>query len=292
MSNVVINQTRLHLGLTSGGKVDFVASDSYSIERTRSAAAVPQRRDTVQQHGNFRTKGYSMSAMSDERHDPVLRAFPRRFFHTSVRKTGQILAGESVVSALALNLGFDSPVTWSLTTMVDGEEQAAPAPTEFEGIQEAYHESQCDYLFGGAAFLANLTSAAQGGTLTGAYTVAATSRRTGTGVRGMSHDVTQFGLSASLTLLLDAESDKLLDQEEGIMVIRRRDASFAYFVPMIVTAFPVAAPIGGAATISAGFTQAPGPVVMSAPSSTSAATFTGTQGGTTYNVGADKITAS
>lgn len=293
MSNVIINQTRLHLGLASNSKVDIVSSDSYSFENSRTSAAVPQRSQSVSQLGNFRTKGYSFGCMSDARHDAVLRGFPRRLFHTAVRRTGGLVSvGESAVSALTLNLGHDTPVSWSATLMVDGEETSAAAPAQFEDTQPAYHESQIDYLFGASGFKADLTAAFQGGTLTGNYTVVGTNRRTGPGVLNMAQDVTQSGFSASMTLLDNAETDKLLANEVGFLVIRRRDANFAYCIPMILTALPSASPISGAMTISAGLTQAPGDVVMAAPSSASAATFTVAQGGNTYTIAAGAITVA
>ena len=290
MSNVVINQTRLHLGSSASSKVDFVASDSYSFERSRSSAAVVQRTATVSKLGDFRTLGYQLSAMSNARQDPVLRDFPSRLFHTSVRATGGLVrTGSSATRSITLNLGHDQPVTWTVGMLVDGAEASGAAPSEYTGIDDAYHESKVQYAFGGTGFLANLTAASQGGSLASAYTVAPTSRRTGTGPLNMNHDVTQQGFTASLSLLLDAESDKLLSNETGFFCIRRTDANYAYVIPMIVTAYPVTGPIATAATIAASFTQAPGVVAMGVPQD-DGDFYELTTGSTTYTLAADGIT--
>ena len=293
MSNTIINQTRLHLGLTAGAKTDFVAADSYSFERGRSSGAVPQRSAVVSQLGDFRTLGYGMGCVSNARHDAVLRGFPRRLFHTAVPSTaGQAREGSCAVSSLVLNLGFDSPVTWTVGLSVDGDESDAVTPDQFEGIETAFHESEVSYFFGGAGFLADLTAEAQGGTLTGNYTVAPTSRRLAPGVNVVSQDVTQFGFTAALALLLGAESDKMLANEVGLLAIRRAaPADYAYIIPMSVTGIPLTAPIASAATRAAAFTQAPGIVVHGVPVAT-ADGFTLTDGTTTYTVDGDSITAS
>lgn len=294
MSNIV-NEARLHLGLAAGNKVDFVASDAYSFEYNRSAFPVAQRRDITMQLGNHVTKGYGVNAMSNARHDAVLRAFPRRLFYTAVRRTGSdVLSGQMVTTALSKAYPNEGPLTWTYAGNVDRtESKEANAPDDFIGQDKSYMVEHVDFFFGGADFKIDLGSEIfRGGSLTGAYNTSTSDRGTGPGVKIRSQKNVQSGFTATMTVAVSAEAEKILDNRVGILVIREREGDWAYCIPMHVPTDPTNNPISSEAQVTLNFGQDIGPVVMGAPSSTSLAAFTVTQAGTTYSIAADKIMAA
>ena len=97
-----------------------------------------------------------------------------------------------------------------------------------------YRMSKTDFLFGGAGFLINFRSSIDSTfSIRGQGTI---DRRTiipdDDGVSGFTADGLEAGVSATGTFRKTAQVDQLISNPSGFLVIRRRDANYAYVYPM------------------------------------------------------------
>lgn len=287
MSNLLINRTRLKLATTSSAtKVELNSGDAIGYTRARSANPAPVRGVSASTLNKFQQRGFTASCPSDSVHDPIFRSMPHRVWFDALDRgagSGRSVESGQATCQLVLNFPSGANCSWGITMQVDGDVSSANAPASQAALTyaETYQESEIEFYFGGTSFLADLTDAAQGGSLTLNAPPIVTQRRDGTGVQNTSADVSMKGLQASLSVLFTDEATdeaaKLVTNREGIFVMRRTDASWAYAFPAVVADVPMTASGDAAAVAGIEFMQASSSLlpVCAAPASSGSALGTG-----------------
>ena len=156
-------------------------------------------------------------------------------------------------------------------------------------MPDSYRATQADFCVGTSSAKADLIGSLDGPlVLTG--TVETDRRRVigSGGTIGLTADGVNCGFTATASLRYTSESKKLLSMVDAVCVIRRRDADWAYAVPVVVSAVPVTSAAGAIVSIALTLTQsAEGGAVSGKPATSGSQSLTSGQEG--YVVSAGKV---
>ena len=262
--------SHLLLGPTPVNKTSFTGyasgADAITAGFSQSAAATAGGRGIGgSQPAPWETYDFGLGCRSNPRHDPILRAaWAARLYGTWAGRGGQTGKPSSEFEAVttpALTFGYETDiVSWALALAVDGKPARAPLPAALDRPTEAersYLMSQCEFWFGtNATLLARLTNSLRGDFALGCNaTITRDKVRSSTGSNGITADGIKVELTASTTVVLDAETDKLASMVAGILVIHRVDADWGYAIPAWISARPVTSPGEGVITMAVTFNQ-------------------------------------
>ena len=257
MSNQILGvNSNLLLGLTSGNKVNFtgVASGAESIEEawSQDSSDVAGGRGVIaSQPGRFLDLQFTHGCRSNAALDAVMReAFGARLYGTWASQGGASGSPSNLFEAVAqptLTFGYQSNVvSWTNTLYVDGNPVVEPLSSAIVRPTEAvssFLTSQCDFYFGTTSQIATLNGALRGDvSLASSTTVVRDRANITAGVDNMTADGIGVGFTVSATLVLTTESRSLLSLSEGIFVVHRRDANYAYGIPCWIQARPLSSP--------------------------------------------------
>ena len=266
MSSLLVNRTRLAVGTAANALVDLVPGDSIAETSSQPAVTVPSRGSSASQPSPYRTLDFSTTCPSDSRHDAVFRDLPTSLFYKSLRRGSGAGASRKQqtgqgAAVLTLQLPDAEIAMWELALAADGSPTEANATAVTEPpATAAYMGSEVDWLFGGSDWLATLRTAARGGSISVvAEPVRENLLEDGDPPYYTRADIVRRALSATLTVVFrDSAADeaaKLLTRNEGVLVVRRRDAAYGYAFPAVHAGVSPSAPNTGAATADLEFSQ-------------------------------------
>ena len=157
----------------------------------------------------------------------------------------------------------------------------------------SYRTAQCELYVGTSSVKADLIGSLDGAlTVTGAVEIDRRRVIAAGGTIGVTADGINCGLTIAANLRYTAESKKLLTLVDGVLILARKDASYAYGLPVVVTAVPITSAAGAIVSIAATFAQsADGNAVSGALRTENTAINTGQEGYATTSSGVVRRTS-